>query len=720
MDYNFLNRAIINQTYINGMRPVFKRGALFSDTTADYVTPVEPSPYGQVTIRFRTAHNNVDSVFLIVDGERYLMYRETSNEDFDYYVEEIQLENEKISYYFEIHSGKIECYFDIRGLSRDVNPYYHFKIIPGFRTPDWAKGAVMYQIYTDRFYNGDPTNDVLTGEYSYIGDKVTKVEDWDKYPAAMGVREFYGGDLEGVIQKMDYLQDLGIEVIYFNPLFVSPSNHKYDIQDYDYIDPHFGKIVKDEGELLNGGDCENKDATRYINRVASLENLEASNELFAKLVEEAHKRGIKVILDGVFNHCGSFNKWMDRERIYENVEGYEKGAYVAEDSPYHNYFKFLPGGHWPYNGSYDGWWGHDTLPKLNYEGSKELYDYVLKVAAKWVSPPYNADGWRLDVAADLGHSPEFNHKFWRDFRRAVKRANPSALILAEHYGSPEDWLQGREWDSVMNYDAFMEPVTWFLTGMQKHSDDFRPDTIGNVEAFWGSMYHNMACFTEPSLLTAMNELSNHDHSRFLTRTNHKVGRTATLGPEAANEGIDMAVMREAVMVQMTWPGAPTIYYGDEAGVCGFTDPDNRRTYPWGHEDQDLIRYHKELIRIHKEYKEFKTGSHKFVDKDYNMLAYGRFNEKGGHSLIVINNSDHDIDKVFKAWYLGVPKECEMQVLIKTTKDGFETPAQTIPVSTGKINIKLGPKSGIILRYQDDTPEEAVIKANTAAAKYMWR
>lgn len=700
MDYNFLNKSAENQAYIAGMRPVLKKGALYSDMTADYVIPSEPSPYGQVTIRFRTGHNNVDNVFLIVEGERYLMYRDKQDNTFDYYVQDIQLENERVRYYFEIRSGKITCYYDIRGVSREVNEYYHFSLIPGFHTPAWAKGAVMYQIYVDRFCNGDPSNDVLSGEYAYIGDKVVHVDNWDKYPAAMGVREFYGGDLQGVLDKMDYLEDLGIEVIYFNPLFVSPSNHKYDIQDYDYIDPHFGKIVHDEGELLPDWTNENKNASRYIDRVTNKLNLEASNEMFIKVVEEAHRRGMKVILDGVFNHCGSFNKWMDRECIYENAQGYEKGAFVDKDSPYHDYFQFLEGGNWPYNNRYDGWWGHDTLPKLNYEGSRALYDYVLGIAAKWVSPPYNADGWRLDVAADLGHSPEFNHQFWKDFRKAVKRANPEALILAEHYGSPRAWLCGREWDSVMNYDAFMEPLTWFLTGMQKHSDDFRPDTIGNADAFWGSMYHYISDFTDPSLLTAMNELSNHDHSRFLTRTSHKVGRVADLGPEAANEGVNKAVMREAVMVQMTWPGAPTIYYGDEAGVCGFTDPDNRRTYPWGHEDKELIDYHKKLIAIHKKYKEFKTGSMKFMDKDFNLLAYGRFNEKGGHDLIVINNADYDISRSFSVWQLGVPKECMMEVLMETDKDGFTNVRPQIPVIAGKINVKLGPTSGIILHYQD--------------------
>jgi alpha-glucosidase len=381
----------------------------------------------------------------------------------------------------------------------------------------------------------------------------------------MDVREFYGGDLQGVLDKMDYLQELGVEVIYFNPLFVSPSNHKYDIQDYDYIDPHLGKIVSDEGELLPDGQRENRFASRYIDRVTNKANLEASNEMFAQVVAEAHRRGMRVILDGVFNHCGSFNKWMDRERIYENAEGYDKGAYVSADSPYRNYFDFHNQAAWPYNNSYDGWWGHDTLPKLNYEGSQELMDYVLHVAKKWVSPPYNVDGWRLDVAADLGHSQEFNHHFWQEFRKAVKEANPEAIILAEHYGNTRDWLQGNEWDTVMNYDAFMEPVTWFLTGMEKHSDDYREDLLGNAESFWGAMRHHTSSFSMPSWQVAMNELSNHDHSRFLTRTNHKVGRTNTLGPQAAEQGINKAVFREGVVIQMTWTGAPTIYYGDEAG-----------------------------------------------------------------------------------------------------------------------------------------------------------
>ena len=521
--------------YIQELRPVFHRRALFSDTTGEYVIPAEPKLYEKIKIRFRTAKDNVDFVYVVISDKRYKMAKASHDEQFDYYEIEYQLGTEMIQYYFEVHVGKILGYYDVRGLVSEIDERMYFRVIPGFSTPEWAKGAVMYQIYVDRFYNGDPTNDVETNEYVYINDYSQKVDDWYKYPAQMGVREFYGGDLQGVLDKMDYLQDLGVEALYFNPLFVSPSNHKYDIQDYDYIDPHIGRIVEEKGEVLKPGEMENRLATKYINRVSNKKNLEASNELFAKVVEEAHKRGIKVIMDGVFNHCGSFNKWLDRERIYENVTGYANGAYVSAQSPYRSFFKFKDQDKWPYNKTYDGWWGHDTLPKLNYEESKQLEDYILYVGQKWVSAPYNIDGWRLDVAADLGNSPEYNHEFWRKFRKKIKSVNSNALILAEHYGDTRPWLQGNEWDSVMNYDAFMEPVTWFLTGMQKHSDSYRCDLLGNEEAFWNAMaYHSM---TMPSAYVAMNELSNHDHSRFLTRTNRKVGRINTLGPEAADEGV---------------------------------------------------------------------------------------------------------------------------------------------------------------------------------------
>ena len=693
-----LSKRQMLQMYIENTNSILNRRALFSDGTSTFREPSEPGCYEVVKIRLRTAVDNVDSVYFISGAERILMKKVYSEQLFDYYECDVRLSDQKLTYYFEVKAGSSFCFYNQKGAINEPNTIYDFVIRPGFKTPGWAKGAVFYQIFVDRFYNGDTSNDVLTGEYSYIGEQVVKVSDWNKYPAMLGVREFYGGDLRGIIKKLDYLHDLGVEVLYLNPIFVSPSNHKYDIQDYDYVDPHYGAIVHEEGELLPPGNINNQFASKYINRVTKKENLEASNQLFVELVEEVHKRGMRIILDGVFNHCGSFNKWLDRERIYEKQEGYEKGAFVDEASPYHSFFRYREKA-WPYNEKYDGWWGHNTLPKLNYEESPKLYEYIMQVAKKWVSPPYNCDGWRLDVAADLGHSNEFNHRFWKDFRKTVKEANPEALILAEHYGDPSEWLQGDEWDTVMNYDAFMEPITWFLTGVEKHSDEFRSDLLGHAEVFFDSMRHHMSKYNIQSLQVSMNELSNHDHSRFLTRTNRKVGRSSTCGPESASVGINKGIMRIAVLIQMTWPGAPTIYYGDEAGVCGWTDPDNRRAYPWGREDQELIRLHKELIAIHKSFSALKTGSIIFLGGANKYISYGRF-DKEDRFVVAVNSDSVEKTVEIDVWELGTTDEDRLVQLIMTTETGFHLAAQAYHSDNGILKITLPPMSSILLKTVD--------------------
>ena len=674
------------------------KNALFCDGTSDYVIPAEPGIHEKVRLRFRTARDDAQEVCLISGGEALQMQKISSGEVFDYYETEVQLTDTMFVYYFRIKSESEELCYHRCGVSEHPVEYYNFRIMPGFSTPAWAKGAVMYQIFVDRFCNGDPSNDVEDGEYVYIGEPVCKVKDWNEFPAAMDIRRFHGGDLQGVLDKLDYLEERGGEVIYFNPLFVSPSNHKYDIQDYDYIDPHYGVIIEDGGEVLPEGEKDNTRATKYQKRTGDIRNLEASNRLFAKLVEEMHTRGMRVILDGVFNHCGSFNKWMDRERIYEPQPEYEKGAYVSAQSPYRDFFHFFDEREeaWPYNKNYDGWWGHDTLPKLNYEDSPTLEEYILNIGKKWVSPPYNADGWRLDVAADLGYSNEYNHIFWENFRKAVKSANPQALILAEHYGDPGEWLQGDEWDSVMNYDAFMEPLTWFLTGMEKHSDERRTDLWGNADNFVNTMNHFMASMLTPSLQVAMNELSNHDHSRFLTRTNHIVGRVAQLGSKAAEEGINLAVMREAVAVQMTWVGAPTVYYGDEAGVCGFTDPDSRRTYPWGQENRELVEFHKEMIRIHKREKPLRTGSLKMLSWSSNVLAYARFQE-GEQIIVVLNNSKELKEVTIPVWQAEVPMKGKMERLMYSWEKSYTTERDIYLVEDGETVVNMGKHSVLIMK-----------------------
>ena len=720
-------RYLERLNYYLALTPPIDEEAVFSDTTGNFVDPPQPQPYDSIYIRLRAGRDNLDSVCLISGRREYPMMKLTSGEFFDVYVTQVELSATAFSYYFRVTAGPTTMLYDSRGLVRDTDPTYFFTVVPGLFTPEWARGAVMYQIYIDRFRNGDESNDVLSDEYAYLGEHVKKVP-WDSLPTAMDVRNFYGGDLQGIMDKLDYFAELGIEVLYLNPVFLSPSNHKYDTQDYDHVDPHIGKIVFDHGEPLKEGDLDNTHAWRYIQRTTDYSNLEASDQLFAQFVEEAHKRGIKVILDGVFNHCGSFNKWMDRERIYATAENYPPGAYLSYDSPYHEYFDWKGAGpeSWPENKDYDGWWGHDTLPKLNYENSRRLIDYILYIGRKWVSPPYSADGWRLDVAADLGHSQEFNHGFWKEFRRAVRQANPNALVLAEHYGSPGDWLKTGEWDTVMNYDAFMEPVSWFLTGMQKHSDAYREDMRGNAQVFFDTMNYRMREFPSPALLSAMNELSNHDHSRFLTRTNRRVGRVAELGSKAAEENVDKAIFRLGVLIQMTWPGAPTVYYGDEAGVCGFTDPDNRRPYPWGNEDKELIAFHKKAIAVHKSSEAFRVGSYLPLWASYGVIAYGRFTPKDA-ALVIVNCSDHQALIRPKAWRLGVPGDGEIELVLFTNPDGFgpegsaatrplsdeltpppglfdgrtAPPRERIPLKKGNAVIELPPRSGAVYFWKNE-------------------
>ena len=302
------------------------------------------------------------------------------------------------------------------------------------------------------------------------------------------------------------------------------------------------------------------------------------------------------------------------------------------------------------------------------------------------------------VAADLGHSEEYNHRFWREFRQAVKEANPNAIILAEHYGDPNSWLKGDQWDTIMNYGAFMEPITWFLTGLEKHSDEFRGDCLGNPDMFIGTLRHYMSFFMYGSLNVAMNELSNHDHSRFLTRTNRRVGRTNTLGPQAANENVSKAIMREAVLFQMTWPGAPTIYYGDEAGVCGWTDPDSRRTYPWGHEDMEMIQFHKDMIKIHKKYDAIMHGSVTFLHGENKCVAYARFTRK--QAVVGIMNVDYT-DKELKLHVrrLGVKNNHTMKRVMITSEEGYDITEVPYMVQNNVLTVVV-PKMSSVLFVTD--------------------
>jgi len=668
------------------------RKTIFSDESTTFVTPAFLEAGVLVLFQIRLLKETKAIVSLVSGDETYPMQCIRKDAFFDYYGVKIPVK-EDFFYTFTIKTPEETIFYGKLGVLAEEEVKKHpFVFLPNFQTPDWAKGSVIYQIFTDRFCNGNPDNDVKDHEYYYIDGQVEKA-DWNSPVAPCDVLRFYGGDLEGVAQKIDYLKNLGIQAIYFNPLFVSPSNHKYDTQDYDYIDPHFTPILKDGGDVLSPEEADNSHATLYRNRTTNIENLEYANQYFAELVEKLHDAGIRVILDGVFNHSGTFHPWMNKEKLYDH-ERFSSGAFEKADSLYHDYFIFDEDSTWPDNSNFLMWWQTKTLPKLNYEASPALQKEVIRIAKKWLKPPFSIDGWRLDVAADIGQSESFNHTFHQMLRQAIKEENKDALILAEHYGNPSAWLNGKEWDSVMNYDGFMDPVGYFLTGLEKHSRSYDEFAHGNGKYFFEVMNKCMEAFPRPSLETAMNELSNHDHARFLTRTNRKIGDIKTNPAEDASEGLSYATYREGAIMQFTLPGCPTIYYGDETGVTGWSDPDNRRPFPWGQENWDLIYFHKELIRIHEEYACLKTGSYYPLLADTGLVVYGRFSMDSA-VIVIINHDEKERSIQVPVWELGDFKNGILARLMETSEVGYNIGKKEIPYKDGIAEMTVPAWSGNI-------------------------
>ena len=667
--------------------------SIFSDGTPLFRQPAEPEPWDAVAVRLRIQRDADVTVHMLrgFPAEPVRMFKYKTDALFDWYEAKLYCRTSPIFYSFLIEWEGNAIHYNRTGAHwvssvPASDPTAAFRVIPGFHVPEWAKGALQYQILPDRFRDGMPENDTVDREYYYANSYIRQAPSWDALPQVDDYRCLYGGDLQGVMEKLNYLQSLGVEAIYFNPIFVSPSGHRYDTQDYDHVDPHLTVIPRDGGEPLQPGDTDNAHATMYIQRTTNPVNLNASDAWFAFFCRELHRRGMKIILDGVFNHCGSFHRWMNREGVYPG----DQGAYGHPDSPFRSFFGFRS------DIEYDCWWDVETVPKLYYEQSQVLSGEILRIAEKWASPPWSIDGWRLDVAADLGLTDAFNHLFWKEFRRRVKAINPDLLIVAEHYGNPAPWLNGDEWDTVMNYDAFMDPISFFLTGMEKHSDYRRDDLYQNGPAFFEGILAAMSQLPTPSLYCAMDQLSNHDHSRFMTRTNGRTGRIHTVGSAAADEGIRPGVFREAAVIQMTWPGAPTIYYGDEAGLTGWTDPDNRRTYPWEHEDQEMIEFFRALARLREGLPTLRYGSVKPLCAGWGYIAYARFDAETA-VVVTCNNTDQPMLINLSLRDVGIPDGAEMRTRFSTTNQGYtmtDAPADT--VESGILRFEAPAHSALVL------------------------
>lgn len=495
---------------------------------------------------------------------------------------------------------------------------------PAFTTPDWAKGAVAYQIFPDRFFDGDPTNNPSPGaEQGTDGADVFRYGDvygnpvlpkaWSDLPegscrAYQGVtcsegplgRDFYGGDLAGVTAKLDDLAALGVTVIYLNPIFAAPSNHRYDTSSYAFIDPDLG-----------------------------------TREDFDVLVREAEARGMRVLLDGVFNHVASDSPWFDRARRYA-----ELGACESADSPYRAWFTFRPpnpnepapcatsnpGGDDTY---YVGWFGFDTIPEVIEQNS--VYEFFTGpdgVVPHWIGA--GTAGWRLDVMDNL------SHKFMRLIRESAKAADPDALVLGEKWDDASIYLLGDQADSTMNY-RFRRAVIGLVNGDT-------PDLDGAIAGLTPSQFRErmlgvMEDYPAPAWETLLNLVDSHDTTRILWTL--APGRDDPAVRESA-EGLAAAKAKVRLVsaIQLTWPGIASIYYGTEAGLTGHDDPDDRRPYPWDAIDNDLRDWYRTLGQLRADHEALRTGDLQFLaaDDDTGMLAYLR-GTAGEAAITILNLGD---------------------------------------------------------------------------------
>ncbi len=448
-----------------------------------------------------------------------------------------------------------------------------------FKTPDWLAGGVMYQIFPDRFYRS-------AQEKTGVPTDRKMHENWNDQPdwapnqqGKITNTDYFGGDLKGVEEKLGYLKSLGVTCVYFNPIFESHSNHRYDTADYSKIDPLLG-----------------------------------TEQDFSHLCKTAEQAGIHIILDGVFNHTGSDSVYFNREHRYPG-----DGAYNSQNSPYYPWYSFRS---WP--DQYDCWWNFATLPSVN-EMNPQYHDYINGrggIIQKWIAA--GAAGWRLDVADELPDS------FLESLRTAVKTQSGSAIILGEvwedasnkiSYSERRSYLMGRQLDSVMNY-PFRSAVLGFLAG-------------ANPADMMESILDILENYPPQVIKMLMNHIGTHDTERALTMLAGEPQRghgrewqsTAHLTQERREYGLKQ--MRLASLMQYTLPGVPCIYYGDEAGMEGYRDPFNRACYPWGKEDAGLIEWYKKLGKLRTECSALIEGEFIPLYAGDSCMAYIRHDGKSG-------------------------------------------------------------------------------------------
>ena len=435
------------------------------------------------------------------------------------------------------------------------------------QTPDWVRDAIFYQIFPDRFAR------------SLTVPKPGHLDEWGAPPTYHG---YQGGDLVGVVERLDYLVELGVNAIYFTPIFQSASNHRYHTHDYEKVDPMLG-----------------------------------GNAGLSRLLDAAHARGMRVVLDGVFNHASrGFFQFHD---ILEN----------GPDAAYIDWFTVNSFPLYAYDSGqrpgYQAWWNLPALPKFNVR-NPEVREFLLGIGRRWID--MGIDGWRLDVANEID-----DDSFWQEFRRRVRAGNPEAYIVGEVWGEAKHWLQGDMWDAVMNY-LFTRACIAFFIGesvdtVELGKTSFRTLDPTGAPAFRQAI-ESLNGLYHPNVTAAqLNLLDSHDMPRFLTLARG-----------------DKSALRLATLFQMTYTGAPSIYYGDEIGMLGAHDPDNRRAFPWHQPecwDRDLLHDFQRYIALRRHRPALRHGTFRFLLAQDDVLAHAR--QLDGETIIVVLNTSTSTRRV---------------------------------------------------------------------------
>lgn len=555
------------------LRPDWAAG-VHHDGSAAYVSNPLPS-YGEIiTISLRVpADAPLTGVFLrtMPDGEfRFQeMKRGAVNGPGVVYSVSLKVDMPVTGYRFKLMTANASYEYTTQGIIRASSPeIYDWRVLADYQAPLWVRDAVFYQIFTDRFHNGDPSNDVREGEYTREGVASHKRE-WGELPAAWHTSrslDFYGGDLQGIAQKLDYLQELGVTALYLCPIFVAGSNHKYDIRDFEHVDPHFG-----------------------------------GNEALAELRAALDERGMRLILDVTPNHIGYDHPWYTSARKDPKADSADFFAYDPE------------------TGSIETWLGVPSLIKLNYSSQKlreRMYRQPDSVLQRWLQPPYGIDGWRLDVANMTGnlHRNQLDHEVWSEMRQALKAHDEDVYLMGEYFQDPTPHLQGAELDAAMNYQGFNIPVRRWLGGEDIGAHDHRPysDTsLLPTEAMAEQMQRYMGAIPYVVALQQFNQLDSHDTTRILHVTRG-----------------DKALVRLGAALMVAFPGTPCFYYGTEIGMPGGKDPDNRRTMPWDESDwdQEMLDYTRQLIRIRRSSPALIHGGWQMLYAEGDWFAFARQSE----------------------------------------------------------------------------------------------